>query len=77
MPTVFVSGGPMMPGHLPGRDETNPYAGRNLSLTDMFEAVGAVASGRITEEQLREMEMTAPDDQTRRSIQRLISDLER
>lgn len=28
-------------------------------------------------EQLREMEMTAPDDQTRRSIQRLISDLER
>ena len=59
LPTVFVSGGPMMPGHLPGRDETNPYAGRNLSLTDMFEAVGAVASGRITEEQLREMETVA------------------
>ena len=59
LPTVFVSGGPMMPGHLPGRDESNPYAGRNLSLTDMFEAVGAVASGRITEEQLREMESVA------------------
>ena len=59
LPTVFVSGGPMMPGHLPGKDDTNPYAGRNLSLTDMFEAVGAVASGRITEEQLREMETVA------------------
>ena len=59
LPTVFVSGGPMMPGHLPGHDQTNPYSGRNLSLTDMFEAVGAVASGRITEEQLREMEMVA------------------
>ena len=59
LPTVFVSGGPMMPGHLPGADESNPYAGRNLSLTDMFEAVGAVASGRITEDQLREMETVA------------------
>ena len=59
LPTVFVSGGPMMPGHLPGADASNPYAGRNLSLTDMFEAVGAVASGRISEEQLREMETVA------------------
>ena len=59
LPTVFVSGGPMMPGHLPGADASNPYAGRNLSLTDMFEAVGAVASGRINEEQLREMEQVA------------------
>ena len=59
LPTVFVSGGPMMPGHLPCKEESNPYAGRNLSLTDMFEAVGAVASGRITEAQLREMETVA------------------
>ena len=59
LPTVFCSGGPMMPGRLPGHDESNPYSGRNLSLTDMFEAVGAVASGRINEEQLREMEMVA------------------
>jgi dihydroxy-acid dehydratase len=59
LPTVFVSGGPMMPGHLPGADASNPYAGRNLSLTDMFEAVGAVASGRITEDQLHEMETVA------------------
>ena len=59
LPTVFCSGGPMMPGHLPSRDESNPYSGRNLSLSDMFEAVGAVASGKITEEQLREMEINA------------------
>ncbi len=56
LPTVFVSGGPMMPGHLPNKEEGNPYSERNLSLTDMFEAVGAVASGKITEEQLTQME---------------------
>ena len=59
LPTVFCSGGPMMPGHLPGKDEGNPYAGRNLSLSDMFEAVGAVASGRINESQLEELEEIA------------------
>ena len=59
LPTIFVSGGPMMPGHLPGNDSSNPYSGRNLSLTDMFEAVGAVSSGKITEEQLHEMEQIA------------------
>ena len=56
LPTVFCSGGPMMPGRLPGKDEGNPYAGRNLSLSDMFEAVGAVASGRINETQLEQLE---------------------
>ena len=56
LPTVFCSGGPMMPGRIPGQDETNPYAGRNLSLSDMFEAVGAVASGRINEAQLEQLE---------------------
>ena len=59
LPTVFCSGGPMMPGYIPGKDETNPYAGRNLSLSDMFEAVGAVASGRINEAQLEQMEEVA------------------
>ena len=59
LPTVFVSGGPMMPGHLPGNDATNPYSGRNLSLTDMFEAVGALAVGKINEAQLKEMEHCA------------------
>lgn len=59
LPTVFVSGGPMMPGRLPGKDMSNPYSGRNLSLTDMFEAVGAVSLGRLTEAQLHEMERVA------------------
>ncbi|MBR5647220.1 MAG: dihydroxy-acid dehydratase [Treponema sp.] len=59
LPTVFCSGGPMMPGRIPGKDDTNPYAGRNLSLSDMFEAVGAVAGGRINEKQLKEMEQNA------------------
>lgn len=56
LPTVFVSGGPMMPGHLPGHDASNPYSGKNLSLTDMFEAVGGLAVGKINEGQLCEME---------------------
>lgn len=59
LPTVFCSGGPMMPGHLPGNDATNPYSGKNLSLTDMFEAVGGLAVGKINEVQLKEMEHSA------------------
>jgi dihydroxy-acid dehydratase len=59
LPTVFCSGGPMMPGRIPGHDEANPYSGRDLSLTDMFEAVGALAGGRINEKQLKEMEQNA------------------
>ncbi|MBQ7159870.1 MAG: dihydroxy-acid dehydratase [Treponema sp.] len=59
LPTVFCSGGPMMPGHLPGHDEGNPYSDKNLSLTDMFEAVGGLAVGKINECQLKELEHSA------------------
>ncbi|MDE6706075.1 MAG: dihydroxy-acid dehydratase [Treponemataceae bacterium] len=59
LPTVFCSGGPMMPGRLPGNDESNPYSGKNLSLTDMFEAIGGLAVGKITESQLTELEHSA------------------
>ena len=59
LPTVFCSGGPMMPGHLPGQDASNPYSGKNLSLTDMFEAVGGLAVGKINECQLKELEHSA------------------
>jgi len=59
LPTVFCSGGPMMPGHLPGHDSSNPYSDKNLSLTDMFEAVGGLAVGKINEEQLKELEHSA------------------
>ncbi len=57
LPTVFCSGGPMMPGHV--MDSSNPYYGKELSLTDMFEAVGALAVGKITESQLKDMEHAA------------------
>lgn len=62
LPTVFCSGGPMLPGKLPGSDsynKDNPYGGKNLSLTDMFEAVGAVSAGKITEAQLKDLEEVA------------------
>ncbi len=59
LPTVFVSGGPMMPGHLPGHEDGNPYSDKNLSLTDMFEAVGGLAAGKINGDQLRELEQYA------------------
>lgn len=66
LPTVFCSGGPMLPGKLPGDSSCNsggqggnPYSGKGLSLTDVFEAVGAAASGKITEAQLTEIENAA------------------
>ena len=59
LPTVVVSGGTMMPGHLPYADKTNPYSGKNLSLSDMFEAVRTLAAGKISETQLKELEYAA------------------
>ena len=47
IPTVFVSGGPMLAGHVNGRKR---------SLSSMFEAVGEFDSGKITEEQLTNFE---------------------
>ena len=43
IPTVFVSGGPMLAGHVQGQ---------RTSLSSMFEAVGAHAAGKMTEEQV-------------------------
>ena len=59
LPTVFCSGGPMMPGHLPGCEKGNPYSDKNLSLSDMFEAVGGLSAGKINEKQLKELEQVA------------------
>ena len=50
VPAVFVSGGPM----LAGRKE-----GKKLSLSSMFEAVGAYTSGKIDEKELSAYECTA------------------
>lgn len=47
IPTIFVSGGPMLAGHVKGEKR---------SLSSMFEAVGAYAAGSITEEELDEFE---------------------
>ena len=47
IPTIFVSGGPMMAGRV---------RGQKRSLSSMFEAVGSVAAGTMTMEELEEME---------------------
>lgn len=47
LPTVFVSGGPMLAGHVKGKKR---------SLSSMFEAVGSYAAGTMTEEDVTEFE---------------------
>lgn len=47
IPTVFVSGGPMLAGHV---------GGAKTSLSSMFEAAGQYTAGKITEEKLYEYE---------------------
>lgn len=47
IPTVFVSGGPMLAGHVKGEKR---------SLSSMFEAVGSYAAGTMTEEDVYEFE---------------------
>ena len=47
VPTVFVSGGPMLAGHVKGKKR---------SLSSMFEAVGSYAAGTISEEDVCEYE---------------------
>jgi dihydroxy-acid dehydratase len=50
IPSVIVTGGPMLPGSLNGKD---------LSLIEVFEGVGKVAAGRMSEEELCELEFCA------------------
>ncbi|MDD6661115.1 MAG: dihydroxy-acid dehydratase [Lachnospiraceae bacterium] len=47
IPTIFVSGGPMLAGHVHGRKR---------SLSSMFEAVGEHAAGKMTDEDVVEYE---------------------
>ena len=47
IPTVFVSGGPMLAGRVKGQKR---------SLSSMFEAVGSYAAGKMTEEDVKEFE---------------------
>lgn len=48
VPTIFVSGGPMLAGHIDGH---------KTSLSTMFEAVGAYQAGKISKEKLKEYEL--------------------
>ena len=50
VPALFCSGGPMLAGHKDGK---------KLSLSSMFEAVGAFTSGKIDEEELARFECAA------------------
>ncbi len=52
VPSVFISGGPMLSGKI-GKE------GREISLSNAFEAVGAYNAGQITENQLLEIEESA------------------
>lgn len=50
VPTVFVSGGPMLAGHVKGK---------KTSLSSMFEAVGAYTAGKMSIEDVEEYENNA------------------
>ncbi len=50
VPTIFVSGGPMLSGHLDGK---------RTCLSSMFEAVGAYHAGKMTQEQVEAYEKSA------------------
>ena len=49
LPSVIVSGGPMLAGS---------YRGAKVTLTDIFEGIGKVSGGEMSEEDLAEMEDT-------------------
>lgn len=48
IPTIFVSGGPMLAGHV---------GGKKTSLSSMFEAVGAYTAGKISDDVLKDYEL--------------------
>ena len=50
IPAIFVYGGTIKPGH---------YAGRDLTVVSVFEAVGAAGAGRMPQEELLEIERRA------------------
>ncbi len=50
LPCIFVSGGPMSPGNV---------MGKKVGLSEVFEAVGAYANGKLTEDNLKDFENNA------------------
>ena len=53
LPSIFVSGGPMLAGHVKGGDK------KGMSLSSMFEAVGRHAAGTLSDEELLDWENSA------------------
>ena len=53
IPSIFVSGGPMLAGHIKGGDR------RGMSLSSMFEAVGRYADGKMSDEEFLDWENSA------------------
>ena len=54
LPAIFVSGGPMLAGHFGGSDGI-----KRVDLISVFEAVGKVARGQMSEEELERLEEVA------------------
>jgi len=54
LPAIFVSGGPMLAGHLGGGDKI-----KAVDLSSVFEAVGKAATGEMSQEELEQMEEVA------------------
>ena len=54
VPTVFVSGGPMLPGHQRGRND-----GPTTDLNSLFDGVGKVQAGAMSEDDLTYLENSA------------------
>ncbi|MFH1382005.1 MAG: dihydroxy-acid dehydratase [Chloroflexota bacterium] len=54
VPAIFISGGPMLTGYLPDNEGFT-----QVDLSSVFEAVGKVASGKMTEAELAELELVA------------------
>lgn len=50
VPAIYVYGGTILPGH---------YKGKDLNIVSVFEAVGENSAGRLSDEDLREIEMRA------------------
>ena len=48
IPSIFISGGPMMPGY---------YDGKKLTVSNSFEAVGAAGAKKMSDERIKEIEL--------------------
>ena len=59
-PSVFIYGGSILPGRAPkGADVPDDFADRDLTVQDMFEAVGRQQNGTLSEEALAVLERVA------------------